>query len=44
MLADFEQESSPTVEQVEKLEEQRLALDRALRAFLDHLSDHPAKP
>ena len=39
MLADFEQ-SSPTMEEVEKIEERRLALDRALRAFLAHVSDH----
>jgi exonuclease VII small subunit len=42
-LADFEQ-STPTLEQVEKIEEQRLALDRALRAYLAHISDHRWEP
>ncbi|HUA82632.1 MAG TPA: hypothetical protein VMB85_02155 [Bryobacteraceae bacterium] len=40
MLADFEQQFPPTLEQVEKIEEQRLALDHALRAFLAHVSEH----
>lgn len=40
ILADFEQQSSPTLEQVEEIEAQRLSLGRALQVFLAHLSTH----